>query len=182
MPILRGAAASQCGTVDLPTAANITGGSCSGPVYTGITNNVTAALTGANDIGEVDIGGCLSPKTGNSQPSGNTVNNLPGSMAQDLKPLGNNRYEIIPQAWDDSQGFPPRLIFVPIVAQFATGTNATVTITQLAWFYMTGATGNGQGLKINGQYVSLSIPPNTGKATAWVPGRVGQVTFVSLTS
>jgi hypothetical protein len=49
-------ASGQCGTVDLPTAANTTGGSCSGPVYTGISNNVQAAITGANDIGEVDIG------------------------------------------------------------------------------------------------------------------------------
>ena len=31
-----------------------------------------------------------------------TVNNLPGSMSQDLRSLGNNRYEIIPQSWDDS--------------------------------------------------------------------------------
>jgi Flp pilus assembly protein TadG len=171
----------QCGTVDLPTSANTTGGSCSGPVYSGITGNVQAALSGANIIGEVDIGGCLSPKTGNAQPSANTVNNLAGSMAQDLQSLGNGQYQIIPQSWDDANGIPPRLIFVPIVPAFGTGTNATMVVSNFAWFYMTGATGNGNGLKINGVYVSVTMPPLNGGSTAWVPGRVGQVTFVSLT-
>jgi Flp pilus assembly protein TadG len=174
-------ASGNCGTVDLPTAANTTGGSCSGAVYTGITGNVQGAITGALDIGEVDIGGCLSPKTGNAQPSANAVNALAGSFTQDLRPLGNGQYEVIPRAWDDSQGLPPRLIFVPIVQSFATGTNATMTVLGMAWFYITSATGSGQGLKINGQYVSMSLPASA-NTVAWQSGKVGQVTSVSLTS
>jgi Flp pilus assembly protein TadG len=174
-------ASGNCGTVDLPTADNTTGGSCSGNVYTGISTNVLSAITDQLDVGEVDLGGCLSPKTGNAQPSANAVNQLPGSLAQDLKSIGNNQYEITPQSWDDAQGLPPRLIFVPIVPAFSTGTNANMTVSGFAWFYITGATGNGNGLKINGQYVSVTIPPIGGTPGAWVPGKVGQVTFVSLT-
>jgi hypothetical protein len=43
---------------------------------------------------------------------------------------------------------------VPIVQPFATRTNATVTVLAMVWFYITSATGSGQGLKINGQYLS----------------------------
>ena len=174
-------ASGNCGTVDLPTADNTSGGSCTGNVYTGISQNVVAAITDGLDVGMVTLGGCLSPKTGSTQPSGNAVNQLPGSMAQDLKSLGNNQYDIITQSWDDAQGLPPRLIFVPIVPAFSTGTNANMTVTGFAWFYITGATGNGQGLKINGKYVSVTIPNRGGTPAAWVPGKVGQVTFVSLT-
>jgi Flp pilus assembly protein TadG len=170
----------NCGTVDLPTADNTSGGSCSGNVYTGISSNVQAAITDTIDIGQVNIGGCLSPKTGNAQPSANAVNNLPGSMSQDLRSLGNGQYEVIPQSWDDTQGLPPRLIFVPIVPAFATGTNANMTVSGFAWFYITGATGSGQGLRINGQYISLSGPPLGGSTVAWVSGRKGQVTSVGL--
>jgi Flp pilus assembly protein TadG len=170
----------QCGTVDLPTAANTTGGSCSGAVYTGISSNVSGAITDTLDIGEVDVGGCLSPKTGNAQPSANSVNTLPGSMAQDLTSLGNGKYQVIHQSWDDAQGLPPRLIYVPIVQSFASGTNSTMTVLQFAWFYITGATGSGQTLAINGQYVSMSIPAS-GKSVAWQPTQTGQITFVSLT-
>jgi Flp pilus assembly protein TadG len=173
-------ASGQCGTVDLPTADNMTGGSCSGNVYTGISQNVAAAITDQIDIGEVDIGGCLSPKTGNAQPSANSVNQLSGSMSQDLQSLGNGQYQVIHQSWDDAQGLPPRLIFVPIVQSFASGTNSTMTVLQFAWFYITGATGSGQGLKINGQYVSMSMPASA-KAVAWQPSQTGQITFVSLT-
>jgi Flp pilus assembly protein TadG len=172
----------NCGTVDLPTAANTTGGSCSGSVYTGISSNVQAAILGTNDIGQVEIGGCLSPKTGNAQPSANAVNQLPGSFSQDLNSLGNNQYEVISRGWDDAQGLPPRLIFVPIVPAFGSGTNATMTVSGFAWFYITGATGNGNGLKINGQYISLTAAPIGGSPVAWVPGRIGQVTSVALTS
>ena len=175
-------ASGNCGTVDLPTADNTSGGSCSGNVYTGISQNVLAAITDQEDVGVVALGGCLSPKTGNAQPSGNAVNQLAGSMAQDLKNLGNGQYEILPQSWDDAQGLPPRLIFVPIVPAFSTGTNANMTVSGFAWFYITGATGNGNGLRINGQYVSVTIPDLGGTPGAWVPGKLGQVTFVSLAS
>jgi Flp pilus assembly protein TadG len=174
-------ASGNCGTVDLPMAGNTSGGSCSGNVYTGITGNVQGAITDTLDVGPLLIGGCLSPKTGNAQPSANAVNNLPGSMAQDLQSLGSGQYQVIPQAWDDSQGLPPRLIYVPIVQSFATGTNANMTILFFAWFYMTGATGSGQGLHINGQYVSMSLPASS-TTVDWVPGRNGQVTSVILTA
>jgi Flp pilus assembly protein TadG len=174
-------ASGNCGTVDLPTADNVSGGSCSGNVYTGITGNVQGAITDTLDVGRLVIGGCLSPKTGNAQPSANAVNNLPGSMAQDLQSLGSGQYQVIPQTWDDSQGLPPRLIYVPIVQSFATGTNANMTILFFAWFYMTSATGSGQGLKINGQYVSMSLPASS-TTVDWVPGRAGQVTSVILTA
>ena len=174
-------AKGNCGTADLPTAANTTGGSCSGSVYTGTSANIQSAILGQIDIGQVNIGGCLSPKTGNSQPSGNTVNQLAGSFSQDLRNLGNNQYEVISTSWDDAQGLPPRLIFVPIVPAFGSGTNATMTVSGFAWFYITGATGNGQGLKINGQYLSLTAAPIGGTPAAWVAGRVGQVTSVALT-
>jgi hypothetical protein len=67
------------------------------------------------------------------------------------------------------------------VQSFATGTNATVTVKQMVWFYITSATGSGQGLKINGQYVSMSLPASA-VTVAWQPGQIGQVTSVSLTS
>jgi hypothetical protein len=70
---------------------------------------------------------------------------------------------------------------VPIVQSFATGTNANMTILFFAWFYMTSATGSGQGLKINGQYVSMSLPASS-TTVDWVPGRIGQVTSVILTA
>jgi hypothetical protein len=54
-------ASGTCGTVDLPRADNTTGGSCSGNVYTGISQNVLSAITDQEDVGEVDVGGCLSP-------------------------------------------------------------------------------------------------------------------------
>lgn len=174
-------ASGNCGTVDLPTADNTTGGSCSGNVYTGISQNVLAAITDNEDVGEVDVGGCLSPKTGSAQPSGNNVNQLLGSMAQDLQSIGNGQYQIIHQSYDDPQGLPPRLIYVPIVQNFGSGTNANVTVLQFAWFYITGATGNGQTLKINGQYVSMSLAGGSAKSVAWQPNNAGQVTFVSLT-
>ena len=174
-------ASGNCGTVDLPTSDNTTGGSCSGNVYTGISQNVLAAITDQEDVGEVDIGGCLSPKTGNAQPSGNAVNQLAGTMAQDLQSFGNGQYQVNHQSWDDAQGLPPRLIYVPIVQNFGNGTNANVTVLQFAWFYITGASGNGNGLKINGQYVSMSLPGGSAKSVAWQPSNAGQVTFVSLT-
>jgi Flp pilus assembly protein TadG len=170
----------NCGTVDLPTAANTSGGSCSGTVYSGTSQNVIAAITDQIDIGEVDVRGCLSPKTGSAQPSGNAVNQLAGSIAQDLQSLGNGQYQVIHQSWDDAQGLPPRLIFVPIVAAFGQGTNANMTVEAFAWFYITSATGNGQTLAINGQYVSMSIPPS-GKTIAWQPGKTGQITTIALT-
>ena len=174
-------ASGNCGTVDLPTSDNTTGGSCSGNVYTGITGNVQGAITDTLDIGQVVVGGCLSPKTGNSQPSANAVNQLPGSLSQDLQSLGNGQYQLISQSWDDSQGLPPRLIYVPVVQSFSTGTNANMTVLQFAWFYITNATGSGQGLKINGKYVSMSLPASS-QTIAWQQGVTGQITSVILTS
>jgi Flp pilus assembly protein TadG len=175
-------ATSNCGTVDLPTAANTTGGSCSGPVYSGITQNVQGALGDTLDIGTITIGGCLSPKPGASQGSATVADGLAGSFNQDLRSIGNGQYEVVHQAWDDAQGLPPRLIYVPIVDQFTQGTTGPWTITGFAWFYMTGSIGHGSGLTIGGQYVSLPGPPTGGTPVAWVSGQTGQVTSVALTS
>jgi Flp pilus assembly protein TadG len=174
-------ASGNCGTADMPTPANTTGGSCSGPVYTGTSGNIQAEILDTQNVGQVVVGGCLSPKTGSAQPSGNAVNNLAGSAAQDLKSLGSGQYQLIPQAYDDAQGLPPRLIYVPIVQAFATGTNANMTIVQFAWFYITGATGSGQGLKINGFYLSMTMPASS-QTVAWQSGVPGQITSVQLTS
>ena len=38
------------------------------------------------------------------------------------------RAERSAQSWDDTQGLPPRLIYVPIVQSFSTGTNANMTV------------------------------------------------------
>jgi Flp pilus assembly protein TadG len=173
-------ATSNCGTVDLPTAANTTGGSCSGSVYTGNTSNISATLADTNDIGPVVLGGCLSPKPGATQGSATAVDSLQGTINQDLKSVGSGAYEIIPQTWDDPQHLPPRLIYVPIVDAFSQGTQGPWTITGFAWFYMTGSTGHGSSLTIGGKFVSIDSPPTGGTTVAWVPGQVGQVTSVAL--
>jgi hypothetical protein len=171
---------SNCGTIDLPTAANTTGGSCSGPVYTGITQNIQAALGDTIDIGPVKLGGCLSPKSGATQGSATVADNLQGTFAQDLKADGNGEYEIIPQPWDDAQHLPPRLIYVPIVDTFTQGTQGPWTITGFAWFYMTASTGHGSSLTITGQFVSIAAPPTGTTTVTWTPGQTGQVTSVAL--
>jgi hypothetical protein len=69
------------------------------------------------------IGGCLSVKSGASQPSGNIVNQIPpgnNQMGQDLQSLGNGQYQVIPQSWTDSSGLPPRLMYIPIVQTLPT--------------------------------------------------------------
>jgi Flp pilus assembly protein TadG len=173
---------SNCGTVDLPTAANTSGGSCSGPVYTGISQNVQAALSDTNDIGQMVVGGCLSPKPGATQNSANVASSLPGSFNQDLQSVSNGQYQVVRQSWDDPQGLPPRLIYAPIVDTFSQGTSGPWYITGFAWFYMTGTTGNGSSLQITGQYVSIAGPPTGGTTTTWVPNQIGQVTSVALTN
>jgi hypothetical protein len=164
------------GTIDLPATDNTTGGSCSGNVNKGTPSNIGPELGDNLPAGTLVVGGCLSVKSGASQPSANIVNTIPpgnGNMAQDLQPLGNGQYQVIPQAWDDSNSLPPRLMYIPIVQNLPSG-NGQATIVSFAWFYMTSATGGGSGLTINGQWVTLQLPP-TGETTNYVPGAIGQV-------
>jgi Putative Flp pilus-assembly TadE/G-like len=164
------------GTIDLPATDNTTGGSCSGNVNKGTPSNIGPELADNLPAGTLVVGGCLSVKSGASQPSGNVVNTIPpgnNQMGQDLQPLGNGQYQVIPQSWDDSNGLPPRLMYIPIVQNLPSG-NGQATIVSFAWFYMTNATGGGSGLTINGQWVTLQLPP-TGETTQYVPGAIGQV-------
>jgi hypothetical protein len=168
------------GTIDLPAPDNTSGGSCSGTTIKGTSGNIKAILSDTLDVGELQLQGCLSVKSGAAQPSANIVNDLPGSLANDLSPLGNGAYELIPQSWDDHYGFPPRLMYVPIVESLPGG-NGTTTVTGFAWFYMTGASGGGSGLAIEGVYVTLQVPLN-GRTVPYVPGMRGQILMVGLTS
>jgi putative Flp pilus-assembly TadE/G-like protein len=164
------------GTIDLPTTDNTTGGSCSGNTNKGTPSNIGDELADNLPAGTLIIGGCVSVKSGASQPSGKVVNDIPpgnNSMNQDLQALGNGQYQVIPQSWDDSNGLPPRLMYIPIVQSLPSG-NGSTTIVSFAWFYMTSATGGGSGLTINGQWVTLQLPP-TGQTTNYVPGAIGQV-------
>src|SRR6476659_1402563 len=164
------------GTIDLPTTDNLTGGSCSGNTNKGTPSNISPELSDNLPAGQLVIGGCLSVKSGASQPSGNVVNQIPpenNQMSQDLQSLGNGQYKEIPQAWTDSNGLPPRLMYIPIVNTLPSG-NGQATITGFAWFDMTSANGGGSGLTINGQWVSLQLAP-TGQTTGYVPGAIGQI-------
>jgi hypothetical protein len=164
------------GTIDLPTTDNASGGSCTGNTNKGTPSNISPELSDQLSSGELVIGGCLSVKSGASQPSGNVVNQIPPGnnlMIQDLQDLGNGQYQVIPQSWTDSNGLPPRLMYIPIV-QTLPGGNGSTTIISFAWFYMTSATGGGSGLTINGRWVTLQLPP-TGNTTNYVPGAIGQV-------
>jgi Putative Flp pilus-assembly TadE/G-like len=164
------------GTIDLPTTDNTSGGSCTGNTNKGTPSNISPELSDQLSSGELVIGGCLSVKSGASQPSGNVVNQIPPGnnlMIQDLQDLGNGQYQVIPQSWTDSNGLPPRLMYIPIV-QTLPGGNGSTTIISFAWFYMTSATGGGSGLTINGRWVTLQLPP-TGNTTNYVPGAIGQV-------
>jgi hypothetical protein len=164
------------GTIDLPTTDNTTGGSCSGNVNKGTPSNIGPELSDNLPAGTLVVGGCLSVKSGASQPSGNVVNQIPpnnNQMSQDLQSLGNGQYQVIPQSWDDSNGLPPRLMYIPIVQTLPSG-NGQTTILSFAWFYMTSATGGGSGLTINGQWVTLQLPP-TAETTQYQPGVIGQV-------
>ncbi|HYX85198.1 MAG TPA: pilus assembly protein TadG-related protein [Gaiellales bacterium] len=169
------------GTIDLPALDNTSGGSCGGGnIVKGTPTNIRAILGDTQDVGQLVNQGCISVKSGASQPSADVVNNLPGSFATDLKPTGNGEYQLIPQAWDDHYGFPPRLMYVPIVDSLPNG-NGTTTITGFAWFYMTGASSHGRGLVINGQYVTMQLPVN-GQTVPYVPGMQGQIVMVGLTA
>jgi len=164
------------GTIDLPTTDNTSGGSCTGNTNKGTPSNISPELSDQLSSGELVIGGCLSVKSGASQPSGNVVNQIPPGnnlMIQDLQDLGNGQYQVILQSWTDSNGLPPRLMYIPIV-QTLPGGNGSTTIISFAWFYMTSATGGGSGLTINGRWVTLQLPP-TGNTTNYVPGAIGQV-------
>lgn len=170
------------GTIDLPTSDNTSGGSCNGNTNKGTPSNIGSELSDQLPAGTLDVGGCLSVKSGASQPSGNVVNQMPptnNAMSQDLHGLGNGQYQVIPQSWDDSTGLPPRLMYVPIV-QSLPGGNGDATIVSFAWFYMTSATGGGSSLTINGQWVSLQLP-NANQTSAYQPGVQGQVLTVQLT-
>jgi hypothetical protein len=164
------------GTIDLPTTDNTTGGSCAGNTNKGTPSNIGPELSDNLPAGTLVVGGCLSVKSGASQPSANIVNNIPPSnnaMNQDLQSLGNGQYQVIPQSWDDSNGLPPRLMYIPIVQTLPSG-NGQTNIVSFAWFYMTSATGGGSGLTINGQWVTLQLPP-TAETTQYQPGVIGQV-------
>jgi Flp pilus assembly protein TadG len=170
------------GTIDLPTTDNTTGGSCAGNTNKGTPSNIASELADQLPAGLLVVGGCLSVKSGASQPSANIVNQIPpgnGNMSQDLQDLGNGQYQVIPQSWDDSNGLPPRLMYIPIVDQLPSG-NGQSTIVSFAWFYMTSATGGGSGLTINGQYVTLQLPA-AGQTSQYQPGVKGQVLAVELT-
>jgi Flp pilus assembly protein TadG len=170
------------GTVDLPTASNTTGGSCSGPTNLGTPPNVKSELSDQLPTGQLALGGCLSVKSGASQPSATVVNQMqPGNdmMDSDLASVGGGEYRVKLQPWDDSSGLPPRLMYVPIVDALPGG-NGNATITGFAWFYATSATGNGNKLVINGTWVSLERPP-TGPTTTYVPGLAGQILTSKLT-
>jgi Putative Flp pilus-assembly TadE/G-like len=164
------------GTIDLPTTDNATGGSCTGNTNKGTPPIIKDELSDQLPAGTLVVGGCLSVKSGASQPSGNIVDQIPPGnnlMSQDLQALGNGQYQVIPQSWDDSNGLPPRLMYIPIVDQLPGG-NGDATITGFAWFYMTSSSGGGSGLTIRGQWVTLQLPP-AAQTTRYVPGAVGQV-------
>ena len=170
------------GTIDLPASGNSTGGSCSGNTNLGTPTNVKSELSDQLPANPLVVGGCLSVKSGASQPSGNVINQIaPGNnmMTSDLQSVGNNQYTVIPQSWDDANGLPPRLMYVPIVASLPGG-NGTAMIDRFAWFYVTGTSGGGSRLVINGQWVSLQLP-DTGSTIAYIPGANGQVLTVELT-
>ena len=171
------------GTIDLPASGNTTGGSCSGNTNAGTPTNVKDELSDQLPSSALVVGGCLSVKSGASQPSANVINQIqPGNnmMSSDLQSTGNGQYQVIPQPWDDANGLPPRLMYVPIVSSLPGG-NGSATITRFAWFYVTGTSGGGSRLVINGQWVSLAIPA-TGQTGPYVPGMPGQVLTVELTS
>jgi Putative Flp pilus-assembly TadE/G-like len=170
------------GTIDLPTTDNTSGGSCSGNTNLGTPPNVGSEIGGQLSSGSLVIGGCLSVKSGASQPSATIVNQLApanNSMSQDLQSIGNGQYQVIAQPWDDSAGLPPRLLAVPIV-QSLPGGNGNATITGFAWFYVLNAANQGNKLTINGQWVSLQIPAS-GQTTPYQPGLLGQILAVELT-
>ena len=170
------------GTIDLPASGNNTGGSCSGNTNLGTPTDIKSELSDQLPANPLVVGGCLSVKSGAAQPSGNVINQIPpgnNMMSSDLQSNGNNQYQVIPQSWDDVNGLPPRLMYVPIVASLPGG-NGTATITRFAWFYVTGTSGGGSSLQINGQWVSLQLP-DSGQTTQYIPGANGQVLTVELT-
>jgi hypothetical protein len=170
------------GTIDLPASGNNTGGSCTGNTNLGTPTNVKNELSDQLPANPLIVGGCLSVKSGASQPSANIINQIPPGnnlMNSDLQSIGNNQYTVIPHSWDDANGLPPRLMYVPIVASLPGG-NGPATIDKFAWFYVTGTSGGGSSLIINGQWVSLQLP-DTGPTTKYTPGAKGQVLTIELT-
>ena len=172
------------GTIDLPATGNLTGGSCSGNTNLGTPTNVKNELSDQLPSNPLKVNGCLSVKSGASQPSGNVINSIPPGnnlMSSDLQLVTGSatQYQVIPQSWDDANGLPPRLMYVPIVAALPGG-NGPATITRFAWFYVTGTANGGSKLVINGQWVSLQLP-DIGPTTQYIPGVKGQVLTVELT-
>ena len=160
------------GTVDLPATGNASGGSCSGNTNLGTPPNVSSELGDQLPSGSLVVGGCLSVKSGASQPSANVVNGLApanDAMGQDLLDIGGGQYQVKPQSWDDASGLPPRLMAVPIV-QSLPGGNGNATITGFAWFYVTSATNQRQQAdhqRAMGQPPDLppqDRPPHTNRA------------------
>jgi hypothetical protein len=121
----------------------------------------------------------VSVKSGASQPSADVINSLPGSLSSDLQSTGNGDYQLISQSWDDHNGLPPRLLYVPIVDSLPGG-NGQTTVSGFSWFYATSASSGGSGLVINGVYVTIELP-TTGQTVAYVPGAKGQIVMVGLT-
>src|SRR6476646_7603266 len=70
------------GTIDLPTTDNTTGGSCAGNVNKGTPSTISPELGDALPAGTLVVGGCLSVKSGASQPSANIVNQIAPSNNQ----------------------------------------------------------------------------------------------------
>ncbi|MGN6380504.1 MAG: pilus assembly protein TadG-related protein [Gaiellales bacterium] len=170
------------GTIDLPAASNTSGGSCVGTTNLGTPPNIKAELTDTLPAGQLVVGGCVSVKSGAAQPSATVIDSIaPGNdeMANDLQDIGNGVYRVIPHSWDDANGLPPRLMYVPIVNTLPNG-NGQATITGFAWFYMTHTSGSGHTLQINGQFISLQLPA-AGNTVAYVPGASGQVLTTELT-
>jgi Flp pilus assembly protein TadG len=167
------------GTIDLPATGNATGGSCSGATIKGTPGNIQSVLGDTMDVGQLVLGGCISVKSGASQPSANVINSLPGSLSTDLQATGNGDYQLISQPWDDHNGLPPRLLYVPIVESLPGG-NGTTTVTGFSWFYATGAASGGSGLVITGVYTTIELPV-TGSTVAYTPGARGQIVAVGLT-
>ena len=170
------------GTVDLPTTANTSGGSCTGPTNAGTPSNVGNELSDQLPAGQLVVGGCLSVKSGASQPSAQVINQMPPGndmLSSDLRAVGSGQYKVISTTWDDSTGLPPRLMYVAIVDSLPGG-NGTATITGFAWFYATSATGGGSSVVISGQWVSLERAPS-GQLAKYVPGAIGQVLTSQLT-
>ena len=138
---------SNYGTIDLPAIS----GGCRTPTTK---PDVIAFLSGTCIAAPVEIGDSLSTKPGATQPTAKAVDDLPGSLGQDLVKLSNGLYQILPQSYHRNE-LPPRLVIIPVVTPWGNG-NSTVTVEDFAWFYITGYTGKGSSISIQGLFVELT--------------------------